>query len=131
MFYRSILLIDDDIEEHDIFLSAIKKLPTNIQCAATGDASSALKHLKTGKWQTDLIFLDLNMPLMTGQQFLLELKKDKSTQHIPVIIYSTTSHKATIELMKLMGALDFITKPTNFDELVTVLSSILLLKENA
>lgn len=130
MSYRSILLIDDDIEEHDIFLSAIKKLPVNIQCSTTGDALTALKNLKSGEWQTDLIFLDLNMPLMTGQQFLLELKKAKETQHIPVIIYSTTSHKATIELMLQLGALDFITKPSGFESLVSVLSSILLAKEN-
>jgi CheY-like chemotaxis protein len=123
--YNRILLIDDDEDDREIFLTALERIETNVECQAFGNAREVLDKLQEKQLITDLIFLDLNMPLMTGQQFLIEIKKIPRLKEIPIIIFSTTSHRETIKLMKDLGAMEFITKPEDFTDLVKTLKSTL------
>jgi DNA-binding NtrC family response regulator len=123
--YQNILLIDDDTDDQEIFLEAVEQISATATCIAFSDAANALQKLIAKEMTPDVIFLDLNMPIMTGQQFLLEIKKHHGVKNIPVIIFSTTSHLRTIALTKEMGALDFITKPSMFNDLLKVLTPLL------
>lgn len=125
MSYPNVLLIDDDEDDQDIFVAAVNKLSAGISCTAMGDARQALTKLAAGAVTPDVIFLDLNMPLMNGQQFLMEIKKLEKLKDIAVIIFSTSSNKTTIQLCKELGAADFITKPNTFNELADVLGRLL------
>ena len=125
MNYRNILLIDDDGDDHEIFMAALAKVSPVVVCTGYTDASKALHELEQGHISTDVIFLDLNMPIMNGQQFLHEIKKRLNLKDIPVVIFSTSSHPATIQLTKDLGAMDFITKPDKFDALIRILKSFL------
>ncbi|MDQ6608671.1 MAG: response regulator [Bacteroidota bacterium] len=129
MTYQDILLIDDDEEDGEIFLTALKAVSDTVTCTVLNNARQALDKLSSKAIRPDVIFLDLNMPGMNGQQFLLAVKKVIALQTIPVIIFSTTSHLATIQITKELGAQDFITKPNNFDDLVAILK--LFLHKNA
>lgn len=122
MSAQQFLLIDDDDDDQEIFLTALESLSDTVGYTAVSDAADALKRLGAGELRADLIFLDLNMPGMTGQQFLTEIKKKDDLKNIPVIIFSTSSHKDTIRETKEAGAYDFITKPDKFDDLITILS---------
>lgn len=73
----------------------------------------------------DAIFLDLNMPIMDGFQFLREIKSLSALQSIPVIILSTSSQQETVDAAKKMGAQGFITKPSDYYQLVDILKSYL------
>ena len=75
MQYRSILLIDDDEDDQELFQLALGDVASVVQCKVLTSAKEALHHLETGLGTIDLIFLDLNMPIMTGQQFLAELRR--------------------------------------------------------
>jgi CheY-like chemotaxis protein len=125
MGYKKILLIDDDEDDQEIFLTAVEELSATVECIAMSDASQALAQLASKDLEPEVIFIDLNMPVMNGQQFLIEIKKKEELRSIPVIIFSTSSHPATIELTKEFGAHDFITKPDNFDRLVTILKPLI------
>ncbi len=125
MAYEKILLIDDDEDDQEIFLTALERVSDTVTCTAIGNARNALQQLEEKKLLADIIFLDLNMPVMNGQQFLSAIKKNSQLDQIPVIIFSTTSHPDTITLVKEMGADDFITKPDKFDELVGMLKSFI------
>lgn len=125
MSYQNILLIDDDQDDHEIFSAALEKISANLTCNLRQDATEALEQLKNDLLTPDLIFLDLNMPVMNGQEFLNAVKKSEKLKGIPVIIFSTTSNRETIRLTKELGALDFITKPNKFDSLVMLLKSVL------
>jgi CheY-like chemotaxis protein len=124
--YKNLLLIDDDEDDHEIFLTATAEVSPGIRCVAMFDAAEALHKLLAQALRPEVIFLDLNMPGMNGQQFLTEIKKDAELRSLPVIIFSTSSQPHTIETMKALGAHDFITKPALYDELVNVLKRILL-----
>jgi len=62
----------------------------------------------------DLILSDLNMPVKNGYDVLTEIKNKPAYNHIPVIITSTSSTKATIEKCLSLGAAGFIEKPDTF-----------------
>ena len=121
MAYRNILLIDDDEDDQDIFLTALTKISADTTCAVESNGHNALRDLENGQLNPDVIFLDLNMPEMNGQEFLVAVKKKMHLRHIPIIILSTSSHAATKMIVKDLGALDFLTKPDNFDDLVAML----------
>jgi CheY-like chemotaxis protein len=126
MRYKNILLIDDDDDDQEIFLSAVEELSGSVHCIALSGATDALQKLTSKILHPDVIFLDLNMPIMNGQQFLVEIKKNEELKNIPVIIFSTTSHCTTIQHTKKLGAFDFITKPARYDELIKILTAFIV-----
>ena len=107
MQYHNLLLIDDDDDDQEIFVSAVKQVAASVVCNCFDNATEALQNLTAGVLIPDVIFLDLNMPGMNGQQFLIEIKKNTVLSTIPVIIFSTASQSNTIRLMKSLGAHDF------------------------
>jgi CheY-like chemotaxis protein len=125
MLFQNILHIDDDADDHEIFYSALRKISNAVHYVGLTSSKQALARLIAKELTPDVIFLDLNIPEMSGQQFLVEIKKYDDLRRIPVIILSTSSHPATIELTKELGASDFITKPHSFDKLVQILSLVL------
>ncbi len=125
MAYKNLMLIDDDEDDQEIFITAANEVSKSISCMAFLNASEALRKLIIKEVKPDVIFLDLNMPVMNGQQFLVEIKKNVSLKNIPIIIFSTTSRVATINATKELGASDFITKPEKYDQLVKILTPLL------
>lgn len=121
----NLLLIDDDADDQEIFLSALAFIDNSIRCSLASNGQEAIQHLGASESLPDLIFLDLNMPVMNGMQFLQELKSNQRTKHIPVIIYSTASDQHTIRQAQELGAYQFYTKPEKFSELVSMLHSLL------
>ena len=80
--------------------------------------------LKRKEVHPDLIFLDLNMPKMNGQEFLSKIKEELPLRDIPVVIFSTSGSYRNIKSTMDLGALEYITKPYRFDQLVSVLNRI-------
>jgi CheY-like chemotaxis protein len=123
---RSLLLIDDDDDDRTLFKEAIGVLDKSIQCWTAVDGQSALDILMFDLVvQPDVIFLDLNMPKMNGLEFLKNIKNNRSFKSIPVIIYSTSSNPEDMRKTRELGAADFVTKPSDFDELYQKLISVL------
>jgi CheY-like chemotaxis protein len=120
-----ILLIDDDEDDGFLFESALKEIDKSIIYVFYRDGGDALKALKSFTLNPDYIFLDLNMPKMSGFEVLKELKNIKRLQHIPVIVCSTTKDKGQIEEVKALGAKHFISKPNSLRVMVTEVRAVL------
>jgi CheY-like chemotaxis protein len=125
MPYSSILFIDDDDDDLEFFASAIHQISSSLICATENGAQKALDKLKRKETIPDVIFLDLNMPVTNGFQFLTEIKSNDNLKDIPIIVLSTSSADKTIQEAKALGAVDFITKPNNFSALKSILQNIL------
>jgi CheY-like chemotaxis protein len=123
---RLLFLIDDDLDDQEIFASVIENLSPDLKCVMAGNGKQGIEKLVSGEVNPDLIFLDMNMPLMNGKQFLIELKKDVRIKHLPVVILSTSSDKSNISEAKNLGAIEFITKPDRFSEWERVLKELLV-----
>lgn len=111
-----LLIIDDDPDDREIFVAAIKEIAPNIICKTSGDPERVLLTTKEED-KPDLIFLDINMPGMNGFQFLAEANRHHILAHTKVVIYSTSSNPKDIETAKLLGAHAFITKTNTYPEL--------------
>ncbi len=114
MSFKHLLLIDDDEDDREIFLSVIEVVSPATMCAIAANGREGLNVLASASTLPQLIFLDLNMPLMDGRQFLIEVKKNSSWKDIPVVILSTSSDRDSITRTKELGAADFITKPDKY-----------------
>jgi len=122
---KSILLIDDDIDDQEFFMEAAKEVDDTMDCYLASSCEEGLALLNNMKVVPDYIFLDLNMPKVDGKKCLLELKKSARLKDIPVVIYSTSSLKKDIEETKAMGAVHFMTKPAAFRELCDAIGNVL------
>ncbi len=121
----SFLLVDDDTDDTSLFKEVLEEVNPSINFNSAKDGQQALKILKSEEAKLpDIIFLDLNMPRMGGKECLTEIKSDEKLHKIPVIMYTTSSQSKDIEETMQKGAICFITKPTNMNELKDILSSI-------
>lgn len=121
----AIFLADDDLDDQDFFKHALKQIDESIVCVTASNGEEAIKKLKTITQLPDYIFLDLNMPRMSGLKCLIEIKKINSLKNIPVIIYSTSSEERDINEAKKLGADYFVTKPFDFKELCDTLKHVI------
>lgn len=122
------LLVDDDIDDTFLFREVLNDVAPHIHLRTAANGQEALDMLVTlgtdGQALPDLIFLDLNMPRMDGKQCLVLIKANDALQHIPVIMYTTSSHSRDIEETMQNGAVSFITKPSHVSDLRTILGSL-------
>lgn len=121
MKFTNILFIDDDEEDLQIFREALDHISTTVKYNFFTDARKALEDLRLGNVVTQAIFLDLNMPLMNGHEFLAQVKQEERLRNIPVIIFTTSSDSSIKEMTLSMGAEDFLTKPNDFKDLIALL----------
>jgi len=105
-----VLLIDDDEDDQFIFLKAINETAPGYLCWVSNNGPEGLCALSSDSCKPEMIFLDLNMPLMNGFEFLVLLKSDAKFSSIPVIIFSTSNNPADKKRAEDLGALKFITK---------------------
>ena len=126
MGVNHLLLIDDDQDDQEIFHAALREISSSVRYSYIDNAKEALLKLTAGEIMPDLIFLDLNMPQMTGQEFLDQAKKDPRLSVLPVIIFTTSSDPSTRQSMMGKGAAGFITKPGDFYELINLLKPLLV-----
>lgn len=126
MKHRHILLVDDDADDQEFFRDALELIPAPLSCDIAVNGKDALEKLAKNEHFPDLIFLDWNMPIMNGQQFLEELCRQPILRAIPVIIISTSSHDQTRQTAERLGVRQFITKPNSFKGLVDAVAAVLL-----
>jgi CheY-like chemotaxis protein len=91
---KLIVCLDDDPDDRDLLMSAIKDVDSSYK-VINGDngikGMYILEQLKQIGQIPCLIILDLNMPLMDGQQTLAEIKGDADLKDIPVVVFTTSS----------------------------------------
>jgi CheY-like chemotaxis protein len=120
-----ILYIDDDSEDREIFREAISEISSSYVCNVATDGNQGLQILQDFVVMPDFIFVDVNMPVMNGRQFLEKVKGTPTLRSIPVIMYSTTSFaQERIEYFKL-GAKDVLVKPNSFSEICELLRNVI------
>lgn len=108
--HKKILLVDDDTDDQEFFIEALKELEPLMEYSIANNGLEALEYLNTNPPPPSLIFLDLNMPNMNGFECLAELKKGNRFNEIPVVILTTSSDPENKERSLKMGARVFLTK---------------------
>ena len=119
---RKILLADDDADDAELFCEAFARISPDTACHTVENGADLFQLLADHQTdKPDVIFLDINMPIMNGWDCLRKLKNDADYSSIPVIMYSTSSAPKDINMAYSLGALLFLTKPEDFRELSEIL----------
>jgi len=122
---KTVILIDDDLDDHEIFSIALKEADPSTTCTYFVSAQDALDTLASLQPVPDYIFLDLNMPGIGGIQFLESIKQKDGISKIPVIVYSTSILPHHRKQITELGAFDYFTKPPSHSELIRILKKII------
>lgn len=111
---------DDDLDDLDFFQIVLEDLGHDVSLFSRGDELLEALHNPTP--QASIVFLDLNMPLRSGYDILIELKATDKWKHIPVVILSTASNEMSMEKCKKHGASFYICKPNSMQEMKRALN---------
>jgi len=122
----TVLLVDDDADEIFLFQEALREIGTNIRLVTTDGSKFCFDMLEN--IIPDLIFLDVNMPKVSGKDCLKVIKNNNKLSHIPVIMYSTSVSPTDKQFFGDAGV-ELATKPSSFRELVSFIKLRFLKKE--
>jgi two-component system alkaline phosphatase synthesis response regulator PhoP len=123
---KTILVVDDEKDIIDLLSYNLAKDGFTVITARNGRDA-----LDRARQKPDLIILDVMMPEMNGLQVIQELKKEKGTASIPVILL-TAKGSETDEIVGLeVGADDYIVKPVKMGKIVARVHAALRRKEQS
>jgi CheY-like chemotaxis protein len=123
--HTKFLLADDDADDASLFCEALCRIASDIECYQVENGSEVLDFLSSEQnVQPDVIFLDINMPIMNGWDCLRKLQNDSKYRAIPTIVYSTSSTKKDVDTAYSLGASLFLTKPEDFNELCKIVEIV-------
>lgn len=122
----TILTVDDDIEDQDLFTEAVNIIDPSIICLKANDGIEGHELLFNPNTHLtiDYIFLDINMPKMNGIEFLTLIKKSELFNEIPVYMLSTSCSQSEKAKIILLGA-QMLEKQSQFKMNISMLSSII------
>jgi CheY-like chemotaxis protein len=127
MIHKNIFLAEDDADDQFLFTDALKQIDASIQCQIASDGRQAISMLKKMTKLPEIIFLDLNMPLMNGFECLSKMKNDARLASVPVVIFTTSRNPEDAHATHQLGANVFLSKPSDFSELKSKIQRILSL----
>ncbi len=105
----NILIVDDSSVMRAMILKTLRMSGLSLgDVYGVPNGAEGLEIL--GRQWTDLVILDINMPVMNGEDMMIRMKENPETRDIPVIVVSTEGSKTRIENLVKMGAI-FIRKP--------------------
>jgi len=120
-----IFYADDDDDDRELFADALEEVDPAIQLILARNGFEVIQLLESQKELPDYIFLDINMPLMSGKECLMRLKRVDRLRSVPIIMYTTTSNKEEFKNLVLLGAADCVVKGISFKAIKDSLRSIL------
>jgi CheY-like chemotaxis protein len=120
----TILYVDDDADDRDIFCEAVTVVDDSLTCKTTGSGQEALEIIT--KDQIDIVLVDYRMPPGDAKLFLENLKAiSGSVVAMPKIyIYSTYMNEYEVATCKALGATDCITKPGEFENICSLVREL-------
>ncbi|RZJ65743.1 MAG: response regulator [Flavobacterium sp.] len=113
----TIFYTDDDPEDLEFFMEAAESLGSDVEVVTHRNGQNLIDALHNPPPTPHLLFLDVNMPGLTGFDVLQELRNGEKFKNIPVIIFTTSSDDSTIERSLDLGANFFVPKSGHFPTL--------------
>jgi len=122
---KRVFLIDDDEDDRLFFGIGLNEFDPNIEILYDKDSENALQRLSEKKQPLpDVVFLDWNMPKLSGRQILGAIRANGRYNEVPVIIFTTSSSSQDKDEAKQLGASYFLSKPSSLYELKRNLQDI-------
>ena len=122
---QSILLADDDRDDHLIFHSALMTINPELQLERVSDGMELLTLLNN--YIPNLLFVKMDMPRKNGLECLKVIRQYPTLNALPMVVFSSTTRTSNIESAYEMGADLFFIKPVAYADLVSAITALLAL----
>jgi CheY-like chemotaxis protein len=116
---KKILIVDDDPRNIFVLAAALEEYGAEIIEAENGKV--ALEILENEV--CDLILMDIMMPVMNGYETIKAIRSNDSIKHVQIIATTAKSLKGDREKCMEAGANDYISKPIDYDVLITLVKA--------
>ncbi len=139
---KEILLVEDNPDDEALTIRALKKNNILNEVIVARDGAEALDYLFCRDQHADrnpnqlpqLILLDLKLPKIGGLEVLKQIRENKRTKHLPVVILTTSKEEQDINRGYELGVNSYVCKPVNFNEFAQAINQLglywLILNEN-
>ncbi|MFZ2413832.1 MAG: response regulator [Candidatus Cryosericum sp.] len=126
MSHKTILLVEDNPDDIELTLRALKKNNIANDVVVAHDGEEALDYLAgtgdhTSHDKSDLpivVLLDLKLPKIDGLEVLRHIRADATTRLLPVVILTSSAEERDLVASYSLGANSYIRKPVNFDQFI-------------
>lgn len=115
-----ILLVEDNVDDVDLTLRALRKEHMANQIHVVRDGEEALAFLfdpqKPNHVGLKLVLLDLKLPKVDGMEVLKAVKSDPRTRRIPVVVMTSSREESDLVRSYDLGVNSYLQKPVDFDQ---------------
>lgn len=113
---RTILLVEDNPDDVDLTLRALRKSDVRCRVDVVRDGEAALDYLlASGKPLPAFVLLDLKLPKVSGHEVLERLRRETRTRLLPVVVLTSSRERQDLERCYSLGANSYVRKPVDFD----------------
>ncbi len=126
------MVVDDSATSRMFIKRCLEMVFTDeeeIAFTEAGDGKEALAKLK--ETPADLVFIDLNMPVMDGATLLRWIKSSPKLTDLPVVVITSVDNPAKRQELKDLGAVDVLSKPIAPAKLIPVVNEIFNLQSDS
>ncbi|HPU98020.1 MAG TPA: response regulator, partial [Candidatus Hydrogenedentes bacterium] len=118
------LVVDDSATVRAVIRKTLEL--SGIELGEFLEAANGKEGLETlRKSWVDLVFCDINMPVMNGEEMIRAMREDEELRSIPVVVVSTEASSTRIESLHRLGVQDYIKKPFTPEMLRNVVKTLL------
>mgnify|MGYP001568437901 FL=1 len=117
-----ILVVEDSPTMRQLITFTLKRLK-DVEIVEASDGVDGLKKISAGKF--DIIFTDINMPIMDGLKLVSLVKNDPANKNIPIVVITTEGGQEDRDRALALGADSYITKPIQATNLLATATQLL------
>ena len=116
------LVVEDTPTMRYLILRTLKRLK-DVEIVEANDGVDALRKMAAGKF--DIIFTDINMPMMDGLKLISLVRNDPANKDIPIVVITAGGGKEEMDKAMALGANAYFTKPIHTANLLSVAKELL------
>jgi CheY-like chemotaxis protein len=117
-----LLLIDDNTADRFLFRTAMAEIQCTYRITEAENGRQGLE--KAREVKPSLIVVDINMPVMTGIEFMAEISRDEELKHIPVFVWTSSTRPEEMQIVRDHGVIDIIYKAYSYADLLKQISAM-------
>ena len=118
----NILIVEDSPTMRQLISFALKRI-RGVRIVEAGDGVDGLKKISAEKF--DMIFTDINMPVMDGLKLISLVREDANQKGVPIVVITTEGAQEDRQRALALGADDYITKPIQPNRILDVAKKLL------
>lgn len=124
MVYR-ILLVDDSATVRRVLRKALDLMEVPVSGILEATNGQEALDILDREW-VDIVFADINMPVMDGEQMILKMNESGLLKDIPVVVISSEGSKTRIGKLKELGVRGFVRKPFRPEMIRDVIEEVMV-----